>query len=173
MASPFLGSLMSVAFNFAPRGFVLCNGQIVAINVNQALFSLLGTTFGGDGRTTFGLPNLQSRTPISSGTGPGLSNYPLGQLGGQELHTLIPSEMPAHVHALSANSATAALPKVTGNSPGVSPSASPIYGAAQGLQSMNSATLAAAGNGQPHENRQPFLVINWVIAMTGIFPTQN
>jgi microcystin-dependent protein len=173
MSEVFLGSLMSVGFNFPPRGFALCNGQIMAINQNQALFALLGTTFGGDGIRTFALPNLQGRTPIGSGAGPGLPNFTLGEIGGQEAHTLISSEMPGHVHALSANSAAAALPKVTGNSPAVSPGATPIYGPAQGLKAMNPGALAATGGNQPHENRQPFLVINWLIALQGIFPTRN
>jgi len=173
MSSPYLGSLMSAAFNFAPRGWIVCSGQTLPINQYQALFSLLGTTFGGNGTTNFLLPNLQSRTPISSGTGPSLPTYNLAQTGGEEQHTLLTGEMAMHNHNLSASNANAATSRPSGATPGVTAAANPIYGPAQSLGAMNPNMLTLTGNSAPHENRQPFLVINWVIALTGIFPTQT
>lgn len=173
MATPFLGSLMSCSWQYATKGYAWCNGQLLPISVNQALFSLLGTTFGGDGRTNFGLPNLIGRTPISFGRGNGLADYTLGQPGGEQAHTLISTEMPTHNHTMFATGAPSALPKVGGNALGVTAAPVPIYGPAANLSIMNPQAVSMAGNSQPHENRQPFLVINWVIALVGIFPSQN
>jgi microcystin-dependent protein len=169
----FVGSLMACSWQYQTRNFAFCNGQLMAINQNQALFSLLGTSFGGDGRTTFGLPNLQGRTPIGFGNGQGLSPYIIGQNAGEAAHTLSIGEMPQHVHTLSGNSATAGTDKITGNSPAVSPAGTPIYGPSANLTLMNPASISKIGGSQAHENRQPFLVINWVIALNGIFPSRN
>ena len=169
MSTPFIGSLMSAAFNFPPKGWALCNGQTIQISQNQALFSLLGTTFGGNGQTTFLLPDLRSRTPISFSSG-----YTLGTPGGEEHHTLSVAELPGHSHNLTASGANTGLTtRLSGNSPAVTPSGSPLYGPFQNTAPMNPAVLAQSGNSQAHENRQPFLVINWVIALTGIFPTRS
>lgn len=174
MSTPFIGSLMSCSWNFAPKGFALCDGTLLAINQNQALFSLLGTTFGGNGQTNFALPDLRGRTPIGSGQGPGLgNNYTLGQRGGEEGHLLSIGELPQHIHTLSASNAAASLPKVTANSPGVTAAAVPLYGPYSAATPMNAGSLGRSGGSQPHENRQPFLIINWVIALNGIFPSQN
>jgi microcystin-dependent protein len=169
----FIGCLLSCSWQYQTKGFAFCNGQLMPINQNQALFSLLGTVFGGNGVSTFGLPNLQGRTPIGFGNGSGLSPYVLGQVGGEAAHTLALGEMPQHAHTLSGNSATAGTDKITGNSPAVSPAGTPIYGPSAGLALMNPASISKTGGNQPHENRQPFLVINWVIALNGIFPSRN
>ena len=168
MVQPFLGSLMSIAVGYTPKGFATCNGQLLPINQNQALFSLMGTTFGGNGSTNFGLPNLQSRTPVGPGTG-----FVLGQLGGEESHTLVTLEMPAHRHSLFASGFAPSFPKVNGNSPGITPSTAPLYGPLTQSVPMTAAFIPNAGQSQAHENRQPFLVINWVIALVGIFPSRN
>jgi microcystin-dependent protein len=177
MSQPFLGQLMLVSFGYAPKGWALCNGQILPINQNQALFSLLGTTYGGNGTTTFQLPNLQSRTPISFGQGPGLQNYNLGQIGGLESETLIIPEMAAHTHTLQGTTTAGNVTK-----PGATTSAVPANSGAVSVYAAGSAPLDAplavntignSGGGQPHENRPPFLVMNWIIALQGIFPSRS
>jgi microcystin-dependent protein len=165
MATPYFGELMLASFNFAPKGYALCNGQILQINANQALFSLLGTTYGGDGRVNFGLPNLQGRTPIGF-NGP----FPLGARGGEDFHTLVAAEVPPHTHQLQGSgagpSSASALFATTAATP-------KLYTGPSNLVPMNAATIPIAGGGQSHENRQPFLVMNWCIALTGIFPSPN
>jgi microcystin-dependent protein len=173
MAEPFIGEIRIAAFNIAPTDWALCNGQLLPINQNQALFSILGTTYGGDGRTNFALPNLQGRVPLHQG-----NSYVLGQSGGEATHTLTVAEMPAHSHTLTATTAV-------GNT--VSPVngvfARPVhaatsradavpYGTTAGQQ-MAKAVVANSGAGQPHENRPPFLVVNYIIALVGIFPSQS
>jgi microcystin-dependent protein len=164
MSTPFLAEIKIVSFNFAPKGWAQCNGQLLPINQNQALFSLLGTTFGGNGQTTFALPNLQGRAPVY--VGPGFS---LGQSGGQEAHTVIMSEMPAHVHPISASTAAPDAGSMANNSWAA------ISGAydATANTAMNPASISNQGGSQPHNNMQPFLVLNFVIALQGIFPSQN
>ncbi len=169
MSEPYLGQLLLVSFNYAPRGWALCNGQLMAINANQALFSLLGTTFGGDGRTTFGLPNLQGRNPIMSGAG-----YTLGQGGGQETHTLILQESPQHTHTLQGTTAAANQPKVLGHLPATTTgNFIPYLPSPGGQVPLGNGTISSVGRSQPHENRQPYLVVNWIIALQGIFPSRN
>jgi microcystin-dependent protein len=185
MSEPFLSEIRLMSFNFAPKGWALCNGQFMPINQNQALFSLLGTTYGGDGRVTFALPDLRSRVPIHFGTGFGGSNHTLGERGGQEAHTLTISELPAHIHqmrgdgttAAASNAIVAAAGNALGQTTGV---ASQGSGFAANIYSTNAATGALApqsvgntGGSQPHENRQPFLVLSYCIALQGIFPSQT
>ena len=165
MGEPFLAEIRIVSFNFAPKGWAFCNGQLLPINQNQALFALLGTTYGGNGTTTFALPNLQGRVPFHFG-----GNFTLGQTGGEATHTLSTSEMPAHNHLAMASSS---------NADQVSPSANfwakgaaSAYSAAPN-NAMSPASLAQAGGSQPHENMSPFLVLNFVIALQGIFPSRN
>jgi len=166
MSEPYVGQLLLAGFNFAPKNYAFCNGQTMAINQNQALFSLLGTTYGGNGVQTFSLPNLQGRAPVGVGNS---INY--GEVGGEETHTLISSEVPIHTHPLMAGP-TATLPKPPAGATLGGAGAS-IYIAAVNPTALNSSTLASYGSGQPHENRQPFLVMNWCIALYGIFPTRS
>jgi microcystin-dependent protein len=169
MSTPFIGQLMAVAFNFAPKSWAFTNGQVMSIAQNQALFSLLGTTYGGNGQTTFSLPNLQSRVTVSSGQGPGLSTYTLGQTGGEENHTLLSSEIPTHTHVMSATAAAGSLGAPAGNVF----ANSPMYVKGNGDSQPIAGFTGSAGGNQPHANIQPYLVINWCIALQGIFPSRN
>jgi microcystin-dependent protein len=158
-----------VAFSFAPKGWAACNGQTMPINQNQALFSLLGTTFGGDGRTNFLLPDFRGRAPIEPGT-LGNATYNWGQNGGEELHTLVQTEMAAHTHTATASSASNTLGSPSGNFWATGPTqyaSSPINTA------LAANAIANSGSNQGHENRSPYLVINFIIALTGIFPSRN
>lgn len=170
MAEPFLSEIRIFTFNFPPKGWAFCNGQLLPINQNQALFSLLGTTYGGDGQTTFALPNLRGRVPIHTGSG-----FSLGQAAGQEVHTLSLQEMPTHNHPVRAFDGGV-------DSNGTSPAgafyartadASTMYFSGAADTSMNAAVISNVGGSQPHENRQPFLVLNFCIALQGIFPSRN
>lgn len=174
---PFLGEIRPIAFNYEPRGWAFCNGQLLPINQNQALFSLLGTTYGGNGTTTFALPNLRSRVPVSAGQGPGLSNYTLGQVGGVESVTLLTTQLPAHAHSLTGTIKTAPeavetnpanqYPSVGSSSQfSAGPANTTMGGTVQG-------TTANTGGSQPHENRPPVLAANYVIALQGIYPSRN
>jgi microcystin-dependent protein len=165
MSEPFLSEIKIVSFNFAPKGWALCNGQLLPINQNQALFSLLGTTYGGDGRVNFALPNLQGRIPIHVGNG-----HTLGEIGGAENHTLIAPEMSEHTHTFSASSAVPNQGTPAGN---MWANNSGAYSSAPPDSSMNPASISSAGGNQPHTNVQPYLVLNFIIALQGIFPSQN
>jgi microcystin-dependent protein len=171
MSTPYIGQLLLAAFGQPgiARVYVPCNGQTMQINSNQALFSLLGTTFGGDGRTTFLLPNLQGRTPVGVGTN-GPNNIIYGQKGGEETHTLIPNEVPQHNHALNVV-AGANLQSPNGNMLGSG--GANVYAAPANPGAMRAGTLGTVGSSQAHENRQPYLVMNWLIALTGLFPSRN
>jgi microcystin-dependent protein len=168
--SPFLGEIILLACNFPPRGYAFCQGQLLPLSQNTALFALLGTTYGGDGRTNFALPNLQGRVPIGAGQGPGLSLYDLGQAGGEEGTILTPAQMPAHTHAQAYSTALGTV-----GSPEGTYLASNASGLAQyettGTGSM--AATGSAGSGQAHNNMQPYLALNYCIALQGIFPPRN
>ncbi|MBL8252190.1 MAG: phage tail protein [Candidatus Competibacter sp.] len=165
MAEPFLGEIRLMSFGFPPKGWALCNGQLLPINQNQALFSLLGTTYGGDGRVNFALPNLQGRAALHFN-----GSFPQGSIGGEQAHTLSINEMPTHTHRASASSAAASTPAPTG---GVLASAANVYGGATALTSLQSGTITSVGGSQAHPNMQPFTVINFSIALQGIFPSPN
>ena len=164
------------AGNFAPAGWALCNGQLLAISQNAALFSILGTTYGGDGKTTFGLPDLRGRVPMHPGTGTGLSARALGDMGGQETVTLTTAQMPAHAHTVTVGVDT--LVATTDSPQGAvsarNASATPSYGKIANATLLQTAiTVAPSGGGQPHPTMPPFACVNFIIALTGIFPSQN
>ncbi len=169
MSTPFLAEIRILSFNFPPKGWAFCNGQLLPINQNQALFSLLGTTYGGDGRTTFGLPSLQGRVPFHMGNG-----LTLGEVGGETAHTLNISELPAHTHTPVGSSSNPSAASPAGN----------LWAAASGggymnpvnnpsNTSLNPASITSTGGNQAHENMSPYLVLNFCIALQGIFPSQN
>ncbi len=178
MIDPYLGSIEAFGFSFAPRGWMQCDGQILPINQNQSLYSLLGTIYGGDGRTTFALPDLRGRTSLHFGTGSGLSPRSIGQRSGQENHILTVQEIPSHNHtALGSNQvATATSPKsgvpATTPEPGKGEEKQLIYDANADLQ-MTANMIENTGGGQGHNNMQPYLVTNWCICINGLFPPRN
>ena len=189
---PFISTILIWPPNFAPTGWALCAGQLLSISQNTALFSLLGTTYGGDGVSNFALPNLQSRVPVGAGQGAGLSPYIIGQMGGVESVALTANTIPAHTHPATQN-LTVTLPAVTTTgttnqpSPSVAPAAPTdaarnpvnIYSNATSTQTLGQPAIAgtisvgSTGGGQPHENRQPYLAVNYIIALQGIFPSRN
>jgi microcystin-dependent protein len=163
MAEPFLSELRLMSFVFAPKGWALCNGQLLPINQNQALFSLLGTTFGGDGRVNFALPDLRGRVPIHVGSG-----HTLGERGGEQAHTLSIAELPTHTHVANASTSNATTAVPTSNVMG---STSNGYAGAANLTSLLASTVSNTGGSQAHLNMQPFLVLSFCIALQGIFPS--
>lgn len=168
MAEPFLGEIRMMSFNFAPKGWALSNGQLLPINQNQALFSLLGTTFGGDGRVNFALPDLRGRTPIHAGSG-----FTLGQQGGEQAHTLSIAELPAHGHLVNGTNTTGntSIPSNTAVLASTTPSQ--LFSGPQNIGAMNSSVVTVTGGSQAHQNMQPFLALNFCIALQGIFPSPN
>jgi microcystin-dependent protein len=165
MAEPFLSEIRIMSFSFAPKGWALCDGQLLPINQNQALFSLLGTTFGGDGRVNFGLPDLRGRVPIHVGSG-----HTLGERGGEQAHTLSIAEIPTHTHALQASSNDGGQVVPAGGYLAKAAPANP-YSTPTNLTAMNAASIANVGGSQAHLNMEPFLVLNFSIALQGIFPS--
>jgi microcystin-dependent protein len=169
MAEPFLSEIRIFSFVFAPRGWALCNGKLLPINQNQGLFSLLGTTFGGDGRVNFGLPDLRGRTPIHVGSG-----HTLGERGGEQAHTLSIAELPTHTHVAQGVNATADTGDPTGAYLASPTSAiGAIYGPASNLAALSPASITNVGGSQAHLNMQPFLTLSCCIALQGIFPSPN
>ena len=179
MSEPFLGEIMLVGFNFAPQGCAFCNGQLLSISQNTALFSLLGTTYGGNGTTTFALPDLRGRAALGLGQGPGLSTYDLGQSTGSETVTLTVDQIAAHNHLVAANAAAATVPSPSGadlaqtfdsgkkafNTYSTPPMAAPV--------TLDLATVQPSGGSGPHPNIQPVLALNYIIALQGIFPSRG
>ena len=172
MADPFVAEIRIFPFNFAPKGWAWCDGQLLPISQNTALFSLLGTTYGGDGKSNFALPNLQGNAPMHPGQGPGLSLHSLGETGGSEAVTLLQSEMPSHTHSVTASQADA-----TDRTPGNELLATGIavgqYGNPTSLAAMSAQTITPAGGDQPHNNMQPYLTFYFNIALQGVFPPRS
>lgn len=172
---PFLGMIVMFGGNFAPRSWAFCDGQLLSISANTALFSILGTTYGGDGRTTFGLPDLRGRTPMHPGNGPGLTSRSLGQKGGEENHTLHLNEIPAHNHPASINVSNEDANTTEPSGKVLSVSAANVYSgnAPDSALAGNAMTVNNAGGNQSHNNVQPFQCVNFIIALQGIFPSRS
>jgi microcystin-dependent protein len=178
MADPFVAEIRIFGFNFAPRGWAFCNGQLLPIAQNTALFSLIGTYYGGDGRSSFGLPNLQGSFAMHHGQGPGLSPRDLGETGGSASVTLLPVQMPGHSHQLRATAlAGSASPAGNAMSAALTPASPPVavkvYRSGVNKVAMAPDAVAAAGGSQPHNNRQPYLALNFCIALQGIYPPRS
>jgi microcystin-dependent protein len=165
MAEPFLSEIRIFSFNFAPKGWALCDGQLLPINQNQALFSLLGTTYGGDGRVNFALPDLRSRVPIHMGSG-----RTLGERAGEQAHTLSIAEVPTHSHTANASASNGDTAFAVGHVLGA---ALNLYTGASNLTSVSPTSISTVGGSQPHENMEPYLTLNFCIALQGIFPSQT
>ena len=172
MSEPFVAEVKIYACNFAPRGWAFCNGQLLPIAQNTALFSLVGTTYGGDGRTTLGLPNLQGRAAMHPGNGPGLSSRRLGEVGGRTTETLSTGQMPQHNHLLNGNSETTTTSDPAGAQLA---DTAPLkgYGPSRDNEILASQAVTNAGGGQPHNNLQPFQSLNFVIALLGVYPSRS
>jgi microcystin-dependent protein len=173
MSQPFVGEIRLVGFNFAPQGWAFCNGQLLPINQFDTLFNLIGTTYGGDGQSTFALPNLQSRVIVHQGQGLGLSNYIIGGNGGVETITVTPSQIPNHNHAAACSSSAGSQSSPVGNLWAADAAGlTAEYSNSQNGQ-VNAAAIGQSGGSQPHENRMPFLAMNYIISLFGVFPSQN
>jgi microcystin-dependent protein len=173
MADPFVAEIRIFPFNFAPRGWAWCDGQLLPLSQNTALFSLLGTTYGGNGKSNFALPDLQGRAPMHPGQGPGLSLHDLGETGGSETVTLLESEIPAHSHALNASRQDATERVPTGQMPANGIGGIVAYAVPGTLTALSPNALAPAGGDQPHNNLQPYLTFYFCIALQGVFPPRT
>jgi microcystin-dependent protein len=173
MAQPYVGEIRCFGFNFAPNGWAFCNGQLTPISQNEALFNLIGTTYGGDGQSTFALPDLRSRVPIHQGSFAG-NTFIMGQISGVETVTLNTQELPAHSHAITATSNAATLKRPVSNTfYAASSSGNSFYESGTMLTALANNTVSSAGGGQPHSNIQPYLTFNWCISLFGVFPSRN
>jgi microcystin-dependent protein len=175
MSDQFLGEIRLFPFNFAPLGWAMCNGQLLPISQNTAVFSLLGTQFGGNGTSNFALPNLQGSGALDFGNGAGLSEREIGETGGSAAVTLLTNEIPAHTHSLKSAATTGNAASPAGNSFGSAPRGKPPGYAAPGgaVVAMSASAVGSAGSGQPHNNMQPYLTLNYCIALQGIFPARS
>lgn len=171
MSEPFVGEIRMFAGNFAPRGWAFCDGQLLAVSQNDALFSLFGTIYGGDGRTTFGLPDLRGRIPVHVGTGPGLSNRRLGAKNGAERETLTVNQLPAHTHQFQASQGSATTRDPIGNAPAVA--AADVYVDNFSPFPLSSAEISSVGGSQPHTNLMPYLCVHFIVALFGIYPSRT
>lgn len=174
MSEPFIAEVRIFAGNFAPRGWAFCNGQLLPVSQNTALFSLIGTTYGGDGRSTTALPNMQGRAPMHPGRGPGLTSRRLGQKGGVEMVTLTEAQMPNHSHGVYADSFPAQFQVPTNARTLARSSGGPAYApGGSGFVPMDSRVLPSAGGSQAHNNMQPYMAINFIIALVGLYPSRS
>jgi microcystin-dependent protein len=174
VADPFVAEIRIFPFNFAPKGWALCDGQILPISQNTALFSLLGTTYGGDGKSNFALPNMQGNAPMHPGQGPGLSLHDLGETGGSQTVNLLDTEMPAHPHSLNASAQPGEDPAPSPQEAVARSTGANLYQtSASGLVQLADKAVTPAGNDQPHNNMQPYLTLHYCIALQGVFPPRN
>ena len=174
MASPFIAEIIMFGGNFAPRGWAFCDGQLLPISSHSALFSILGTTYGGDGRTTFALPDLRGRVPMHPGRGPGLSDRRLGEKGGSETNTLATSQLPSHTHALLGNAVAGNANTIADNSlSNDAGTSSATYSDSVPTTAMKPESIGNTGDGSPVNNLQPYLCVNFIIALTGVFPSRS
>jgi microcystin-dependent protein len=173
MADPFVGEIRIFGFNFAPKGWALANGQILPISQNTALFSLYGTMYGGDGKSTFALPNLQGRAAINAGQGPGLSSYTWGEATGETTVTLLASEMPQHNHTWFAEGEDGNATTPVNGYYAVDPNLLQVYGPATNLEKFSPAIIQSTGGDQPHNNMMPYLVLNFCVALQGVYPQRT
>jgi microcystin-dependent protein len=172
MSQPYIGEIRMFGFSFPPNGWALCNGQLMPISENDVLFAVIGTTYGGDGETTFALPNLQSRHPLHMGTGPGGVTYQIGEAGGIETETLTTNQMPIHSHNALGNTGAGNSASPANNFWAANANTAAVEYTATANSDMNAATIAPAGGSQPHDNLMPYLAINFSISLFGIFPSQ-
>ena len=173
MGEPYIGEIRMFGGNFAPAGWAFCDGQTMPISENDALFTLIGTTYGGDGQETFNLPNLQSRVPIHAGNAPSGVTYQLGQMAGTEQETLTVQQIPIHTHTLTGSTSNGTEATPAGNVLATSSSLQPYAQVTPSDASFNANSITAVGGSQPHENTQPFLCVNFILSLFGVFPTQN
>ena len=173
MATTFVGALMLVPYNFAPTGYALCQGQLLPISQNTALFSLLGTYYGGDGKSTFALPNLSGSVAVGQGQGPGLTLREIGETGGEPTVTLITAEVPPHSHQLLAAKVAADVNTPGGNALATNTGTQFYSDQTSNLAGMSQSSLTPSGGGQPHNNMMPFQALNWIIALQGVFPPRS
>ncbi|MEO8624260.1 MAG: tail fiber protein [bacterium] len=173
MPEPYVGEIRMFAGNFPPSGWMFCDGSTIAISENDTLFQLIGTTYGGDGQSTFNLPNLQSRVPIHMGTGPDGTTYQIGEMAGTEQETLSVQQIPNHTHPLVASTAAGTQPSPVGGVLATSGGGISVYYEGGVDSNMNNGAITPVGGSQPHENTQPFLCINFIISLFGIFPSQT
>jgi microcystin-dependent protein len=173
MAQPYVGAIRMFAGNFAPNGWMFCEGQTLPISENEVLFQLIGTTYGGDGQETFNLPNLASRVPIHMGTGPDGTTYQIGEMAGTEQVTLTVQQIPNHTHPLTASQAPGSQPSPAGNVLATTSGGISLYYEGEVDTQMNTHSITPVGGSQPHENTQPFLCLNFIISLFGIFPSQT
>lgn len=173
MSNPFVGEIKMFAGSFAPRGYALCNGQLLAVSQNDALFSLLGTIYGGDGRTTFGLPDLRGRVPLHQGTGPGLSPRPIGQKAGSENVTLTSQQLASHTHTLQSTQTAGSTQEPVGREIAPAGGGTDVYAEDLDPVNMNAQAIANKGGSQSHTNIMPFQCINFIIALVGVYPSRQ
>lgn len=170
---PYIGEVICGGWNFCPNGWGECNGQLINITDNETLFNLIGTTYGGDGQSTFALPNIQGRTMVGQGTGPGLATKTLGEVGGVESVTLTTQQIPAHTHPMAANTGAEKSASPAGKIVGTAPGSAPVFSSAAPSTNLSPTVVGIAGQSQPHNNLQPYLAVKCCISLFGVFPTQN
>ncbi|MFZ2306999.1 MAG: tail fiber protein [Rhodoferax sp.] len=170
---PYIGEVICGGWNFCPNGWAECNGQLLSIAENDALFTLIGTTYGGDGQTNFAVPNIQGRTMVGQGTGPGLTTKVQGEMSGTETVTLMTTQIPSHTHPMAANAGAEKSASPAGKIVGTAPGSAPVFSSSAPTTTLSASAVGVAGQSQPHNNLQPYLAVKCCISLFGVFPTQN